>query len=52
MRHFDQELKELQMQAASKNRLETVLKELQEQKRMLESKVEELAGQKDSFMKN
>lgn len=47
MRHFDQELKELQMQAASKNRLETVLKELQEQKRMLESKVEELAGQKD-----
>ena len=47
MRHYDEELKELQMQAAMKNRLETILKELREQKNMLESRAEELSLQKE-----
>ena len=47
MRHYDEELKELQMQAAMKNRLETILKELRIQKGTLESRVEELSFQKD-----
>ena len=47
MRHYDEELRELQIQAATKNRLETVLKELQKQKRALETRVDELASQKD-----
>lgn len=47
MRHFDEELRQLQIQAASKNRLETVLKELQNQKRVLEERVEELSAQKN-----
>jgi len=47
MRHYDEELKELQMQAAMKNRLETILKELRAQKSTLESRVEELSWQKE-----
>ena len=47
MRHYDEELRELQQQAAMKNRLETIIKELKAQKSMLESHVEELASQKD-----
>ena len=47
MRHFDEELRQLQIQAASKNRLETVLKELQNQKHVLEERVEELSAQKN-----
>jgi len=47
MRHFDEELRQLQIRAASKNRLETVLKELQNQKRVLEERVEELSAQKN-----
>ena len=47
MRHYDEELRELQHQAAMKNRLETIIKELKAQKSMLESHVEELVSQKD-----
>ena len=47
MRQYDEELRELQQQAAMKNRLETILKELQAQKSMLESRVEELSQQRD-----
>ena len=47
MRHFDEELKELQIQAATKNRLEMMIKELQKQKSILEASVEELSMQKD-----
>ena len=47
MRHYDDELRELQQQAAMKNRLETIIKELKAQKTMLESHVEELSAQKD-----
>lgn len=47
MRHYDEELRELQMQEASKNRLETMIKELQKQKSVLESRVEEFSRQKD-----
>ena len=47
MRHYDEELRELQIQAASKNRLETVLKELEQQKNILEARVAELSAQKD-----
>lgn len=47
MRHYDEELRELQTQAALKNRLETVLKELRSQKNLLESRVEELFVQKE-----
>ena len=46
-RQFDEELKALQLQAASKNRLETRLKELRNQKSVLESRTEELKGIKD-----
>lgn len=45
MRHYDEELKELQMQAAMKNRLETILKELRAQKSELEARVDELSEQ-------
>ncbi len=47
MRHYDEELRELQTQAAMKNRLENVLKELRSQKNLLESRVEELSVQKE-----
>ena len=47
MRNFDEELRELQQQAAMKNRLETILKELRIQKETLEARVEELSFQKD-----
>ena len=47
MRHYDEELRELQIQAATKNRLETVLKELRQQKSILEARVAELSSQKD-----
>ena len=47
MRHFDEELRELQQQAAMKNRLETIIKELRTQKSELESRIEELSVQKD-----
>lgn len=46
MRHYDEELRELQIQAATKNRLESVLKELRNQKSMLEASVEELCERK------
>lgn len=46
MRHYDEELRELQIQAATKNRLESVLNELRKQKSILEAKVEELSVQK------
>ena len=46
MRHYDEELRELQMQAASKNRLETVLRELGQQKSILEARVAELSARK------
>lgn len=46
-RHFDEELKELQLQAASKNRMETMLNELQNQKSVLECRVEELESIKN-----
>lgn len=47
MRHYDEELRELQIQAATKNRLESVLKELRKQKSMLEVSVEELSERKN-----
>ena len=43
MRQYDEELKELQQQAAMKNRLETILKELKKQREELQDRVEELA---------
>ena len=46
MRHYDEELRELQIQAATKNRLESVLNEPRKQKSILEAKVEELSVQK------
>ncbi|MBE5892657.1 MAG: hypothetical protein E7286_04660 [Lachnospiraceae bacterium] len=46
MRHYDEELRELQIQAAAKNRLETVIKELGQQKSILETRVEELSARK------
>lgn len=47
MRHYDEELRELQVQAATKNRLESALKELRRQKSILEASVDELSAQKD-----
>ena len=47
MRQYDEELKELQMQAAMKNRLETILKELKKQQDDLQSRVDELAACKE-----
>jgi len=47
MRQYDEELKELQMQAAMKNRLETILKELKKQREELQSRVEELEVEKE-----
>ena len=47
MRQYDEELKELQMQAAMKNRLETILKELRKQQEDLQSRVDELAACKE-----
>lgn len=47
MRHYDEELRELQIQTAMKNRLETVLKELREQQSVLCDRVNELSQQKD-----
>jgi len=47
MRHYDEELKDLQMQAGMKNRLETLLKELRAQKSTLETRVDELSEQKE-----
>ena len=47
MRHYDEELRELQIQSATKNRLETVLKELREQQSVLKDRVNELSWQKD-----
>ena len=43
MRQYDEELKELQQQAAMKNRLETILKELKKQQEELQARVDELA---------
>ena len=43
MRQYDDELKELQQQAAMKNRLETILKELKKQREELQARVDELA---------
>ena len=43
MRQYDEELKELQQQAAMKNRLETILKELKTQQEELQARVDELA---------
>ena len=43
MRHYDEELRELQQQAAMKSRLETIIKELRTQKSTLEFRVEELS---------
>lgn len=47
MRHYDEELKELQQQAAMKNRLETILKELKKQREQLQDRVDELADIKE-----
>ena len=47
MRQYDEELKELQQQAAMKNRLETILGELKKQRKELKSRVEELASIKE-----
>lgn len=46
-RHFDEELKELLQQVASKNRQEAIVKELQSQQSVLEARVEELKEIKD-----
>lgn len=43
MRQYDEELKELQQQAAMKNRLEAILKELRKQREELQTRVDELA---------
>ena len=47
MRQYDDELKELQQQAAMKNRLETILKELKKQREALQERVDELAAIKE-----
>ena len=47
MRQYDEELKELQQQAAMKNRLETILKELKMQREELQARVDELANIKE-----
>lgn len=47
MRQYDEELKELQQQAAMKNRLETILKELKKQREELQDRVDELAAIKE-----
>lgn len=47
MRQYDEELKELQQQAAMKNRLETILKELKKQREELQTRVDELATIKE-----
>ena len=47
MRQYDDELKELQQQAAMKNRLETILKELKKQREALQERVDELATIKE-----
>lgn len=43
MRQYDEELRELQLQAAVKNRLEAILKELRGQQQDLQARVDELA---------
>ena len=43
MRQYNEELKELQQQAALKNRLDTILKELKKQQEELQTRVDELA---------
>lgn len=47
MRHYNEELRELQIQVAKKNRLETVLKELRKQQSDLKDRVDELTRQKE-----
>lgn len=47
MRQYDEELKELQQQAAMKSRLENIVKELRSQRNALEIRVGELAMQRD-----
>ena len=47
MRQYDEELKELQQQAAMKNRLETIVKELKMQREELQARVDELANIKE-----
>jgi len=47
MRQYDEELKELQIQAGMKNRLETILKELRRQQAVMQERVEELALKKE-----
>ena len=47
MRQYDEELKELQQQAAMKNRLETILKELKKQREELQGRVDERASIKE-----
>ena len=47
MRQYDDELKELQQQAAMKNRLETILKELKKQREALQDRVDGLATIKE-----
>ena len=47
MRHYDEELKELQQQTATKNRLETMLKELKKQREELQDRVDELVAIKE-----
>ena len=47
MRQYDEELKELQQQAAMKNRLETILKELKRQREELQARVDKLANIKE-----
>ena len=47
MRQYDEELKELQQQAAMKNRLEAILKELKKQQQELQARVDELAAIKE-----
>ena len=47
MRQYDDELKELQQQAAMKNRLETILKELKKQREALQVRVDGLATIKE-----
>lgn len=46
MNYYDERLKELREQMASKNRLETVLKELRKQQKELSEKVDELESKK------
>lgn len=47
MRHYNEELRELQIQITKKNRLETVLKELRTQQSDLKDRVDELTRQKE-----